>query len=227
MKLLLVIVCLFGLALTACKLEASSNSPKANANASPSPIESTGTASQEPKSNCSLTRATVPVVEGLKLGMTPDELVAALPGSKDDPEVKSGLARPASALGEFDFVVHTDKLQPKEKFEGIDHFTFGLLDGRASSINIGYKGPAYSHVDEFVTKFVKGTNLPPVDQWQGYPGMDTQLKTLVCKDFEVRVFAGGEGGNQNYVLLSDLEAKKTLKDRRAKARAQASPTTSP
>ena len=224
MKLLLVIICLSGLTAIACKLEASSNSSNTNANARPSPTESNGAASQEPKSTCNLTRGAVPLVEGLTLGMTPDEVVAALPGSKDDPEVKSQLVRKPTALGESDFVVHTDKLQPKEKFEGIDHFTFGLLDGRVTSINIGYKGPAYSHVDEFVTKFVKGTNLPRLDQWQGYPGMDTQLKTLVCKDFEVRVFAGGTNGNQNYVLLSDLEAKKTLKDRRAKARAQATPS---
>lgn len=205
-----------------CKLETSSANP--NANAKPSPTESTDTSRQEPKSTCALTRAGLPVVEGMKLGMTADEVMSALPGSKDDAEVKSGVAKPASALGEKSFVVHTDKLQPTDKFKGIDHFTLSLLDGRVTSINIGYLGPAYANVDEFVARFVKGTNFPPVDQWQSYPGMDTQLKTLVCQDFEIRVFAGGENGSQNYVLLTDLEAKKTLKERRAKARAQATPT---
>ena len=205
-----------------CKLETSSANP--NANAKPSPSESTETSRQESKSTCGMTRAGLPVVEGLKLGMTPDEVMSVLTGSKDDAEVKSGVAKTASALGEQSFVVHTDKLQPKEKFTGIDHFTFSLLDGRVSSFNIGYKGPAYANVDEFVSKFVKGTNFPPADQWQGYPGMDTQLKTLACQDFEIRVFAGGENGNQNYVLLTDLEAKKKLKERRAKARAQATPS---
>ena len=100
---------------------------------------------------------------------------------------------------------------------------FNLLDGRVSSMNIGYDGPAYAKVDDFVTRFVEGTNLPPADQWQPYTGMDN-LKILTCKDFEVRVFAGGTDGKLNYVLLTDLEAAKQLKDRRAKARAQASPT---
>jgi hypothetical protein len=49
------------------------------------------------------------------------------------------------------------------------------------------------------------------------------MKILKCKDFEVRVFAGGEGGNLNYVLMRDLVADKTLKDRRAKAREKATP----
>jgi hypothetical protein len=83
-------------------------------------------------------------------------------------------------------------------------------------MNVSYAGPAYSHVDQFVSKFVEGTSLPPADQWQAYAGMDNQLKILTCKDFEVRVFAGGQGGNLNYVLIRDLEAQKKLEDRRKK-----------
>jgi hypothetical protein len=230
MKLLLVTAGFLLLFACACKLDPSSAKPNgnANANANANPTaEANDSSSQEPKSTCSLTAAAAPVVEELKLNMTPDEVLAKLPGSKDDEEVKGGLAKPPSPLGVSDFIVRANKLQPKEKYTNIDHFTFSLLDGRVTSINIGYNGPAYSHVDEFVTKFIKGTTLPPLNEWQGYPGLETQLKMLVCKDFEIRVFTGGEKGNQNYVLLSDLEAKKRLKDRRAKARAQASPTASP
>ncbi len=168
--------------------------------------------------------AAAPVLNGLKLGMTPDEVLALFPGSKDDEEVKTNLARPPSKFGVSELVIRPAKFGSKAKFAGINNMTFSLLDGRVSNFTIGYNGPAYSHVDQFVTKFVAGTSLPPTDQWQAYPGMDTQMKTLTCKDFEIRIFTGGEGGNQNYVLLRDLEADKKLKDRRAKARAQATPT---
>jgi hypothetical protein len=53
--------------------------------------------------------------------------------------------------------------------------------------------------------------------------MDNQLKTLKCTDFEVEVFAGGKGGNLNYVKVKDLSAEKKLNDRRAKAAAKATP----
>lgn len=228
MKLMIVLSVVLCFA-CACKLETSSARPNTNANANANAnlaVESSDR-NEAPQSACALTADAVPVVEGLKLRATADQVLAILPGSKDDDEVKSGLARPVSPLGVSEFIVRGARLQPKEKFAHIDHFTFGLLDGKVSSINIGYNGPSYSHVDEFVSKFVKGTNLPPVEQWQAYQGLDTQLKILTCKDFEVRVFAGGEGGNQNYVLLTDLEAKKNLRDRREKAKAQASPTPSP
>jgi hypothetical protein len=50
------------------------------------------------------------------------------------------------------------------------------------------------------------------------------LKILKCTDVEIRVFAGGVGGTLNYVLMRDLAADKKLKDRRDKARAQATPS---
>ena len=187
------------------------------------PSEQPADSTEQSNATCPLTMAAAPVLNGLKLGMTPDEVLALFPGSKDDSEVQSNLLRPAGKMGESELIIRPAKFS-KEKFVGISHITFGLLDGRVSSLNIGYNGPAYSHVDQFVTKFVEGTNLPPTDQWQAYVGMDTQLKVLTCKDFEIRVFAGGEGGNLNYVLLRDLEADKKLKDRRKKARESATPT---
>jgi hypothetical protein len=222
MKFLFVVVSALVMLGSACKLETSAT-PNTNVNASPS-VDSSTASSPEESSTCSLTKDVAPVIEGLKLGMTPDEVMAILPGSKDEADVKLALARPASPLGVGEFVIHADKLQPREKFANINHFTFSLLDGRVSTINIGYNAPGFASVDQFVSKFVEGTSLPPVDQWQGYVGMDN-LKILSCKDFEIRVFAGGNGGNLNYILLTDLEAGKKLKDRRAKARAKASPPT--
>jgi hypothetical protein len=211
----------------ACKLEPSSATANRNANVNANAPADASSSNQEAKANCPLRIAVVPVLHGLKLGMSPDEVLAVFPGAKEDPDLKPLLSRAPSQFGATELVIHPQKYEWKDKFPGIDHINFTFLDGHAHTINIGYTGPAYSHVDEFVNKFVAGSTLPAADQWQAYPGLDTQMKTLTCQDFEVRIYAGGEGGNQNYVLLRDLEAEKTLKDRRAKARAQASPKSSP
>ena len=209
----------------ACVPNKSSLSSSANNNAPINqPSEQPGNSTEQSNANCSLTMAAAPVLKGLKLGMTPDEVLALFPGSKDDAEVKSILSRPLSPLGVSELVIRPAKFESKEKFTGINQITFSLLDGRVSSFTVSYNGPAYAHVDQFVTKFVEGTNLPPPDQWQAYIGLDNQLKILTCKDFEIRVFAGGEGGNLNYVLMRDLEADKRLKDRRKKARESATPS---
>jgi hypothetical protein len=89
---------------------------------------------------------------------------------------------------------------------------------------VHYNGPQWPHVDKFVEKLVGEMNLPPSEQWEAYAGQDTQLKTLTCADFLIRANAAGEGGNLNYVSMTDLEAEKKLRERRRKAREQASPT---
>ena len=178
-------------------------------------------ANDEGKPTCELTLAEAPPINGLKLGMTSDEVLALFPGSREDVEIRSTLSGPPSKFGTSSFVITPNLYESKEKFSGMSQITLRLLDGRVSNFTIGYHGPEFSHVDKFVAKFIEGKNLPAVDQWEAYIGMDTQLKTLTCKDFEIRVFAGGPGGNLNYVLMTDLEADKKAKDRRKRAREKA------
>lgn len=163
--------------------------------------------------------------------MTADEVLALFPGSKDDPEVRATLSRPASSVGTTNLVLHPANYGPKNNQQlkpgDVSQITLNLLDGHVSMVTFGYNGPEFSHVDKLIEKVVKENNLPAPDQWEPYVGMDSQLKTLTCAEFEVRVFIGGQGGNLNYVLVKDLQAEKKLQDRRAKARAKAAATASP
>jgi hypothetical protein len=166
---------------------------------------------------CGLAAAQAPALAGLRLGMTPQQVMALVPGSAEDPEVRASLARPPRQYGVSSFNVRPDRYPSKGKFAGVSRIAFTLLDGRVYTINVSYNGPEYPNVDEFVAKVVEGTTLPAADAWEAYAGLDTQLKVLKCADFEMRVFAGGQGGTLNYVLMTDLDATRTLKGRRAKA----------
>lgn len=166
---------------------------------------------------CSLNGDQSPVVRGLKLGMNAKQVLAVFPGSSEDPEVLADSSKPPSTFGETRFIIKPDKYGSKENFVGIRSLTFGFLDGRLSDFNVGYDGPKWKHVDEFVTKFIDGTNLPAMDAWESQVGMDTQLKSLKCDGFEITVFAGGKTGNLNYVQLRDVAAEKELEARRTKA----------
>src|SRR5690242_16565894 len=162
MKLFFLIAFVLIGTLFACVPNKSALSSSSNSNApinqpSAQPTNST----EQSSSNCSLTMAAAPVLNGLKLGMTPDEVLALFPGSKDDPEVKSNLTRPPSQFGVSELMIRPAKFESKEKFAGISHITFNLLDGRVSSFTVGYNGPQYPQVDQFVAKFVDQTNLPP------------------------------------------------------------------
>jgi hypothetical protein len=209
-----------------CSASRSAGSPaqvtdSPTSNQSSSPIVSS---SAQEKAACPLNISQAPVLNGLRLGMTPEEVLALFPGSKEDAELRRRLSEPPSQFGVSSLMIRPSKYESRDKFAEVSQISFHLLDGRVSNFTVSYNGPEWPHVDNFVAKFVEGTSLPPVGQWQAHAGMSNQSKNLICSDFEVRIFAGGQGGNLNYVLMQDLEADKKLKDRRRKAREQASPT---
>src|SRR5215471_9451153 len=233
MKLLIILTTVLLLFACACKFETSSAGRNGNANANANANAAANRAITEPASgltrvvNCGLAMPAAPSIDGLKLRMTPAEIQALFPKSDQEPEIAARLAKAPDKYGVQGFLFRPQDYPAKNKTADLNRVDVTFLDGKAYIYNLGYNGPQYAHVDEFVTQFIKGTSLPAADQWQAQVGFDTQLKILTCQDFEVRVFAGGEGGNLNYVVLTDLDAEKTLQDRRAKAKAQAKATPSP
>ncbi|MDX6577066.1 MAG: hypothetical protein QOE96_3019 [Blastocatellia bacterium] len=219
-----IVILIIGISALACSRAQSARSEEAANRASDVSQPSTQeikSAAEKPV--CTLTLAGAPDIKGLRLGMTPEQVLAIFPGSDQDVELRATLAMPPSKFGVSGFVIRPEKYQSKEIFSGITQITFTLLDGRVSSFSAGYNGPEYSHVDKFVAKVIEGTNLPAANAWEGYVGMDTQLKMLKCAEVEIRAFVGGPGGNLNYVLMNDLVAAKKLKDRKDKANAAERP----
>lgn len=216
----------------ACSASKSASSPApVPANQPAQPVSSTPapvtTSSVHAPTACTLKISEAPAINRLKLGMTEAEVLAVFPGSKDDAELRSALSKPRGPLGNSSFLLTPSKYESPAEYKAVNRVTFSMLDGRVSSFTINYNGPEWPHVDKFVEKFVEGKDLPAADQWEPYAGMENQMKTLTCTDFSIRVFNGGEGGNQNYVLVQDLEADKKLKERRRKARESASPSPGP
>lgn len=167
-----------------------------------------------------MTLSQSPVINGLKLGMTPEQVLTLFPGSKTDAEVQRELSRPPSRFGVSGFTIKPAKYSSKSKFDRVTQILFTLFDGRVSTLYVGYDSPVWEHVDEYVTEFSKGRNLPAADEWEAYVGMDTELKTLNCKEFEIRLFAGGHNVQINYTQVRDLIALQKYEERRAKSKEQ-------
>jgi hypothetical protein len=224
MKLLIVSATLILVFTCGCKLETSSATPNSNAPANANQSAKVTSVRTEGNSNCSLTLAAAPAIGGLKVGMTKEDVLAAFPGAKEDQEVRALLNKPANKFGTSEMSLRPEKFGRKDQLPGIDLFTLTFLDNSLLTEHVKYNGPEYPDVDKFVTAFLEGKTLPALAAWEAYPGLDTQLKTLRCSEFEVQVFAGGAGGNLNYISVKDLVADKELRDRRAKLKAQATPT---
>jgi len=225
MKSLITIALLLTVISIACSSKSEGSQLSASTtHQSPEPTASNATASPQDKEPCTLTLTTAPVIGGIKLGMTQDEILSVFRGEKESLEVRTNLAQPPARFGMR--TLNITPIESKDNFRGIRDITLRLVDGRVYNFRMTYDGPEWPNVDKFVEKFVAGTSLPPVSQWEAYVGMDTQLKTLSCSGFTVQLFAGGPGGNLNYADITDAAADKALRERRVKARAQPSPSSS-
>lgn len=223
-RLFLVFFMLVGLVNSTVACEARSGNAAPPATQDPAPAaqkpEQTPEAKVE-KVPCTLHKDQASNIGGLRLGLTTDQVLALFPGSKDDAELKPALAKPPSPFGVSTLMIKPDRYASKAKFAGIREVVLTFLDGRVSTFQANYVNAPWKHVDEFVTKFTTGSNLPGVDSWDAYAGLDTQQKSLKCEGFEVTLFAGGEALNTNHVKVQDLVAAQELKERRAKAKQKA------
>src|SRR5262245_14564835 len=93
------------------------------------------------KSTCKLTLAQAPVIHGLRLGMTSDELFAIFPANEREEfdraqRLKSAELPPNYGYTNFQFSL--SNYATKDRFTGISSITLGLFDRKVVTIDADY-----------------------------------------------------------------------------------------
>ena len=155
------------------------------------------------ESRCSLKLAELPSVtelRGFRLGMTVEQVRARLPKAQ---------LRPAGEFGNTSLNIFPD-YEPgidKTAFEGVRTVSLEFLDGRVTSLWIGYdKSFKWQTLDEFTSGMSNALKLP--NAWR------TKFRTrlLDCADFTVSIIPVGESPS---IKLSDEAARELLEKRKA------------
>ena len=171
-------------------------------------------ANGSPQPRCTLTLAQSPTIRGIKLGMTSEEVLAMFPGQSQNPTIRAALANASKAFGVARFTV-----SPNDKrFEGVNEFDFEFLDDHLTSFYVGYSGPEWNNVREFISVLSSSLKLPGVEYWE--PSDAETFRRLNCAGFEIRALTGG-GGASNFVKVSNLLAPQTVMTRQNEAKEKA------
>ncbi len=88
-----------------------------------------------------------------------------------------------------------------------------MLDERVTSFHIGYRGPEWNSVDQFVAKLSETLRLPNAS-WEPPAGSQQSLK---CDGFVVDAHVATEGF-QNWVRVQDTSVNRVVSDRRQQAK---------
>lgn len=138
--------------------------------------------------------------KGFRLGMTMDQVKARVP------QVVFG---PADVLGVIKTTINPffDPRIDKSTFEGVRSVSLDFLDGRLTSLWIGYDSSAkWTAVDNFVQTVSQSLQVPTV--WSPWKSRGLHMK---CADFEMTVTMVARGPS---FRIQDLTAEEVLLARR-------------
>ncbi|HEV7644763.1 MAG TPA: hypothetical protein VGO50_12525 [Pyrinomonadaceae bacterium] len=135
---------------------------KAPAKRKPTPTIQIAPVEEKKQELCALTIADSPVLRGLKLGMTMDEVRAVLPPSRIG--LSDDLNPTLRSVGGTTYHFYSEEFyfrpEPLEEFKGIDSIYLGTYESRVYSISVSYTEKYAGTIDEFVTRMSEKLSLP-------------------------------------------------------------------
>jgi hypothetical protein len=173
------------------------------------------------KPTCKSTMAQAPVIRGLRLGMTSDELFAAFPANERQEfdraqQLKSAELPPN--YGHTIFQFDLSHYATKDRFTGISSFRFELFDGKVVVINAYYQNmPQFESNGQLMEIVTRQLGLPEYKDWLGYSEYSSN-PALVCDGFKFQAYM--PGGSHFSIFLADPTFTKIVEDRKKADRAR-------
>jgi hypothetical protein len=147
----------------------------------------TGQTADQSYTGCNLAREKAPVIRGVKLGMTSEEIHTLLPGLNEN---YKDLVSSARAFPSFGLASLNTNVLDKDRFNGIEGFNFTLFDDHLVQYNAYYRGsnsvprgPYWPNPDDLIARIAGTYHLPGPANWVAESGS----KVLRCKGFEVYI----------------------------------------
>lgn len=162
------------------------------------------------QSKCSLTKDNSPIVRGLRLGMSTEQLIALFPGSTKRKEMKDALERAKSATSNEPLYLSFDPATDaaKEQFAGVGSVSAALYTGRVIDFGVLYVGATLKTIDEWVAKLSETFKLPGAQDWVLGPS-ENPNKVLKCDGIEIE--AAIQGGSAS-IRLRNTDVFKALEE---------------
>jgi hypothetical protein len=167
-----------------------------------------------PKPICKLTLAQAPVIRGLRLGMTSDELFAIFPANEREEFDRAQKLKSAELppnYGDTYFNFYPSQYPTKDRFMGIDSIKFELFDRKVVYIGARYSNtPQFDRTGQLMEIITRQFGLPEFKDWQGYNEYWSN-PSLSCEGFTFQVV--GLSGTFS-ISLTDPAYKKIMEDRK-------------
>ncbi len=144
-----------------------------------------------PTPTCNLSLAQAPVIHGISLGMSTDELLAVFPRSKEQNDIRQALARADIEYGRTSLYFPQNAYPDSKAFvNNLSHYQFEIFDGRVNSIYVGYSFPSGIwnwDGNTWFDKISESLNLPLRENWS----REHNTRSIQCQGFSASTVGSG------------------------------------
>ncbi|MCI0387278.1 MAG: hypothetical protein MOB07_00690 [Acidobacteria bacterium] len=165
------------------------------------------------KPTCKLTLAQAPVIRGLRLGITSDELFTIFPANERQEfdraqQLKNAELPPNYGFTMFDF--NLSNYATRDRFTGIGSLSFELFDKKVVSIRVNYSNaPSFDRPEQLMEIITRHFSLPELKD-----------PSLSCDGFTFKVEAQNAYYGSFSIVLTDPTFKKIAEERKRADRAK-------
>jgi hypothetical protein len=142
--------------------------------------------------------------------MSAEQLLSAFPDTANRKRIADAVkvSKRPETFGVSNLGLYSDPAAPNPRLAGVTYIGIELLDERVTNFQVGYAGPEWKTVDQFITRLSEGLRLPN-SGWEG----PNQQKTLNCNGFSVEAYAV-IGSRESAVRVRDTSAPQIVAARR-------------
>jgi hypothetical protein len=168
-----------------------------------------------PNPKCKLTLDQAPVIRGLRLGMTSDELFAIFPANEREEFDRTQRLKSAELppnYGYTSYQISLSNYATKDRFTGISSLSFGLFDRKVVSVQAHYSNtPQFDSMGQLMEIITRQFGLPEYKDWPGN-SENWNNPSLSCEGFTFQVYKHSISSFS--IELIDPSHKKIVEDRR-------------
>lgn len=143
------------------------------------------------QSSCTLDQS--PMIRGIRLGMTAEEVFSHFPGSNEDSfnkrSVESAARPPNYGLARIGFQRSLHPSPNNERLAGVDSISITLFDEQVTDLQVSYagpgsypSGPSWPNIDDFIARLSEAFGLPEPKYWVA---KGPSQKAVNCSGFEI------------------------------------------
>jgi len=176
-------------------------------------LSTAGQTAAAPGTQCTLKVA--PVIRGVRLGMTTEEVLTMFPGSRDQENIKAALTPNTSfpRYGVTNFSLFPGEYAGKERFAGVSSIGFIFVDAHLVRYAVHYARPPWPHVEDFINTLAAALKLPSADSWTKEP----DYRKLDCDGFRVSASVNVNSPGATVTVASTDDPYKVQTERRTAA----------